>query len=300
MIGSSTAAGYGLPDAGGTINTGWNMTNDDPVNSWPNRLRRYLKGVGVLDTLVNLAVMGEDIYQAMPQDRLDYPHVVGRPWPNPSANIVKALDFNPDIVIVNFPSNEYNLYTVTEVMARYRDIYAVATENGHTQAYITTTQPRSNDPEFSDPVQRAKLKELRDSIMMEFGSHAIDFYTSVVDNNPELSPGVPNPNYLGALPQYGQGDDIHLNEDGHAFLYQAVLSANLIPIGNLPLKIGKISVKRIDDTHITVSFNVLDGNTEKQFFIWVKDKAGNTKSVKVIIPEASKTSQTITETIQIY
>ncbi len=36
------------------------------------------------------------------------------------------------------------------------------------------------------------------------------------------------------------------------------------------------------------------------FFIWVKDKAGKTKSVKVIIPDATKSSQTITETIQIY
>src|SRR6266404_6404382 len=109
----------------------------------------------------------------------------GRPWPDPNNNVVKALSVHPDIIIVNFPHNNYNLYTVTEVMARYRDVYAVATEDGHTQCYITTTQPRSNDPDFIDLAQRAKLKELRDSIMMEFGSHAIDFYSPVVDNNPE-------------------------------------------------------------------------------------------------------------------
>jgi hypothetical protein len=178
-------------------------------------------------------------------------------------------------------------------------VYAIATENGHTVCYITTTQPRSNSAEYGDPAQRAKLKELRDSILAEFPGHAIDFYSPVVDSLPEISPGVPNPNYLGALPKYGQGDSIHLNEAGHALLFQAVLAHNIIPFGSLPLKVGNLRVKRVDAHHLSVTFTVYAGNTASQFFIQVKDSAGRTKGVKVIIPDKTKTTQTISETLEI-
>ena len=77
------------------------------------------------------------------------------------------------------------------------------------------------------------------------------------------------------------------------------MARNIIPIGSLPLKVGSLQVKRIDATHISVTFTVYSENTAKEFFIQVKDPAGNTKVVKVIIPDKTKTTQTISETIEV-
>jgi hypothetical protein len=171
--------------------------------------------------------------------------------------------------------------------------------SSHTICYICTTQPRTSEG-FADLTARQKLKTLRDRITTEFPGRSIDFYSPVVDDALESSPGVANQNYLGIKPEYAQGDGTHLNEAGHLVLFNQALAANIVPIANLPLSIGHIAVKRIDDTHITVSFTVYPNNTEKQFFIQVKDKAGNTKSVRVIIPDKTKNSQTVSETIQIF
>jgi len=298
VIGSSTAAGYGLPDVNGNpMQNAWsNENNDDPVNSWANRLRRYYNNLNLLNELDNFAIYGEDIYQA--QEAGYVPGISGRPLPDPDNNTTKALSVNPDIVLINFPSNNYDTYGIHEVMSRFRDLYGQITANGHTACYICTTQPRTS-VEYDIP-NRMKLKELRDSILAEYPANSIDFYSSIVDSAIESSPGVPNDNYLGILPQFGQGDGIHLNEAGHAMLYNAVLARNMIPIASLPLAVKNITIKRLDQQHISVTFTVLDANTEKEFFIWIKDKTGNTKSVRVVIPDKTKNTQTITETIQIY
>jgi hypothetical protein len=300
VIGSSTAEGFGLPDAGGNpLENMWsNEDNNLPVNSWVNRLARYYTGLNLLNSMNNFSIYGQDIYQAQATGFV--PQNSTRPLPEEDNNITKALSVNPDIILINYPSNNYDVngYGIHEVMRLFRRLYRQAIANGHTVCYISTSQPRTS-VEY-DMAGRQKLRTLRDSILTEFPGHAIDFYTPIVDSAIESSPGVPNDNYLGIKPEYGQGDGIHLNETGHLQLFNAVLAMNIVPIAPLPLKLGSVAVKRIDDTHITVSFTVLDGNTEKQFFIWVKDKAGNTKSVRVIIPDKTKSSQTISETIQIY
>ncbi|HEY4109980.1 SGNH/GDSL hydrolase family protein [Puia sp.] len=301
VIGSSTAAGFHLPiDDQGQImeDQDDNLDNGLPPNSWVNRLRVYYDGLHLLNELDNFAIWGQNIYQAMPDD---YHYVGGdtRDDVDGRNNISKALSVNPDIILVNFPSNNYDFYPIDETMARIHDIYDAAIANGHTVCYICTTQPRTSEG-FAILDNRTNLKTIRDRIVADFPNHYIDFYTPLVDDQVETSPGVPNDNYLGIKAEFSLGDGTHVNEAGHGVLYNAVLAKNLVPIANLPLAVGKIGVKRIDDTHITVTFTVYEGNTEKEFFIWVKDKAGNTKSVRVVIPDKTKTTQTITETIQIY
>lgn len=305
VIGSSTAAGYGLLDADGNqVLTTDGSENDKPVDSWVNRLRRYYTTLNLLHELDNFAIWGEDLYQAMPDG---YTPPDGRNGQDPTNNISHALSVNPDIILINFPTNGYDVQDLEEIMARLHDLYSAAIANGHTICYICTTQPRTSegwDPEVVGPDQalanRLKLKTLRDRILSEFPGHAIDFYTPVVDEALLTPTGDPNLNYLGILDQYSQHDGTHLNADGHNVLFQQVLAKNIIPFGNLPLSVGKIAVKRVDDTHITVTFTVYPNNTEKQFFILVKDKAGNTKQVRVVIPDKTKDSQTVSETIQIY
>jgi len=315
VLGSSTAAGWGLPDVNGdrVFDADDDQHNDDPVNSWPNRLRRYYDNLGLLNGWHNFAVYGQDIYFGLSASWYDAnpdAHGVRGPWDyenNPSS-VDNALNANSDIIIINYPSNNYDFFSREETMNVIRELYKEATANGHTVAYLTTTQPRTSDnwnPANSSDwkTNRLKLKEIRDSIVAQFPNNYIDFWTPLVDNVPES-----DPNYLGIKPQYAQDDEsnpgqlsgTHVNEAGTLLLFNAVVAKNIIPIAPLPLKVGSLHVKRIDDTHISVTFTILDGNTEKEFFIWVKDKAGNTKSVKVIIPDSSKTSQTITETIQIY
>jgi hypothetical protein len=321
VIGSSTAAGYGLPDASGNpvLNTTSNANDDDAVNSWANRLRRYYTNLGVLNGLHNFAIYGEDVYRGMTKAYFDAnPGLdqVRGPY-DPNNNIDKALSVSPDIIIINFPSNNYDFFVIDETMAALHEIYNEATADGHTIAYIATSQPRTSDGwnPYPDGVtfnpdwktNREKLKAIRDRIVTEFPNNYIDFYTPLVD----ASASATDPNYLGIKPEFARVDGTnpdgspvldgtHINETGHLQLFNAVVAKNLIPIAPLPLKIGSLHVKRVDDTHITVTFTVLDGNTEKEFFIWVKDKAGNTKSVRVIIPDKTKTSQDISETIQIY
>jgi len=303
VLGSSTAAGFGLPTSYGTMQNTWDYQNDDdPPNSWANRLRTYYQNLHILDALHNYAVGGKAVNVAMPDG-------------DQALNITVAMFANPDVVIVNFPSNGYDTMSVASAMYYFRTIYATATANGTTTCYICTTQPRTSDHWSDDPVQnegqdwlanRLRLKTIKDSIIAEFPNNYIDFYT------PALDAAAPSgsSNYLGIKAEYAQVEDngdgttslsgTHLNEDGHLLLFNQVLAKNILPIGSLPLKVGSLHVKRIDDTHITVTFTILDGNTEKEFFIWVKDKAGNTKSVRVVIPDKTKTSQTVTETIQIY
>jgi lysophospholipase L1-like esterase len=319
VIGSSTAAGYGLYDASNNriVDKDDNHDNDLPVNSWPNRLRRYYAGLGVLNGLHNFAIYGEDIYRGMTQAYfLAHPGLSDTrgPWDSEN-NIDKALGVSPDIIIINFPSNNYDFFVIDETMAALHEIYNEATADGQTVAYITTTQPRTSDgwnpidPNTGNPnpywkENREKLKAIRDRIVAEFPNNYIDFYTPLVDATATET----DPNYLGIKPEYAQTnvedpsqlDGTHINDAGTLQLFNAVLAKNIIPIAPLPLKVGSLHVKRVDDTHINVTFTVLEGNTEKEFFIWVKDKAGNTKSVRVIIPDKTKASQDVSETIQIY
>ncbi|HXB05580.1 MAG TPA: SGNH/GDSL hydrolase family protein, partial [Puia sp.] len=210
MIGSSTAAGYGLPEADGSImlTTNSNIDDDKPVNSWANRLRRYYNNLGLLHELDNFAIYGEDLYQAQ-ADGFNPPS--GQNWPDQNNNITRALSVNPDIILINFPSNGYDVLDAQTVMDLLHSLYQQAIANGHTVCYVCTTQPRTSDG-FVPIDARMELKTLRDRIVAEFPANYIDFYTPVVDAAPESSPGVPNPNYLGILPQYAQGDGTHLNE----------------------------------------------------------------------------------------
>jgi hypothetical protein len=299
VIGSSTAAGYHLPDYvnGNIMTNNRNAENDnDPPNSWVNRLRRYYMGLNLLGELYNFSITGQDINQAMPDGAVNPP---GQKGPDPRNNVTRALSVHPDIILINFPTNGFHRLPDNDVMARIHTIYDAATANGHTICYICTTQPRAS-LEWPDIQSRQRLKALRDRIIADFPDNSIDFYTPFVDDRAELSPGVANANYLGIKPEYDQGDAIHLNETGHLLLFNAVLAKNIIPVPNLPLKVSGLHVKRIDDTHISVTFTILGGNLEKKFFIWVKNKAGDTKSVRVVIPDWTKLPQTVSETIQIY
>ena len=208
VLGSSTAAGSG-------------PTNT--ANAWVNQYRQYLKTLNVSNDVINLAVGGYTTYQVMASD---YTSPADRPSPNTDHNITKALTYNPDVIIVNLPTNDAaSNYTVAEQLSNYRAIQAqAATRN--IPIYIATTQPRYGTVE-----QRKNLMDVRDSINRVFGSKAIDFWTGIANEDGTIQT------------QYNSGDGVHLNDAAHTVLKNRVVAADIL------------KYSRTESTHDTINID---------------------------------------------
>jgi hypothetical protein len=133
-IGSSTTAGNGAT----TIDS-----------SWVRYLNRFYKcQLGIADSVYNLGVPGSDFYRAMPTGYLP---PAFRPFPDTVHNISKGRFLLKDIIntadgviIINYPTNNYNNYSFAEILNSLQLIYDSATSTGN-RCFITTTQPRLPD-----------------------------------------------------------------------------------------------------------------------------------------------------------
>lgn len=195
VIGSSTAQGVGA----------------NPIDSsWVNRTKSYYRGLGRIDTIYNIALGGQTTYAGMPSG---FVPPAGRPTPDPATNITKALSFNPDVVLVNFPSNDAAAdYSLAETMANLRTIYQAVVAAGKI-AFITTSEPRTS----LETSQKELLKTMRDSVEAEFGANSLDFYDAIV-----------GPDSLDISPAYNF-DGTHVNNAGHRQLFEVVRKANILP-----------------------------------------------------------------------
>jgi len=213
VIGSSTAAGVGP---------------SSPDSAWVNRVNRYYKyQLGVLDSAYNLAVGGTTCYQGMPST---YSPPAGRPVTDPAHNVTRASALlsplaNPadGVVIVSYPTNGYDSYSIAEIMASLQTIYdsAVRTGNG---CYVTTSQPRS-DNSFASPAIKFKLSVIKDSIINRFGAaHTLNFWD-----------GMFNPADSTILSVYSAGDNVHFNNAGHGELANRVIAKNIFGLALAPL-----------------------------------------------------------------
>ena len=196
ILGSSTSACY----------------NISPDSCYVGRLQRYYQLAGSPVVIDNRAVAGDNCYHGMPSD---YTPPTGRNAPRPYNNITEGLQGNPDIVLVNYPSNNYDVYTVPEIMFCLRTIKQMANNAGK-PCYVTTTQPRSEPASFQTPEVRQKMQVIRDSILGEFGQYAINFWDGIV-----------NPADNSLLPMYNSGDGTHLTSAGHTILFNQVVSKNI-------------------------------------------------------------------------
>jgi len=198
------------------------MGTTAPDSSWVNRLNYYYVHSGVSMELHNLAVSGHNCYQGMPSW---YTPPAGRDYPLVNENVTKAISFNPEVVIVNYPSNNFNSYSISEILNCLQMMKDAANASGKT-CYITTSQPRM-DGSFPDLTSRTKLKVIRDSIMQRFGNYAIDFFTDLAD-----------PVTYQILPAYSYGDGIHCNDRGHALLFEKVKAKNIFGLSSPPPPAG--------------------------------------------------------------
>jgi hypothetical protein len=208
VIGSSTAAGMGA---------------STPDSSWVNLTQTYYQNLGEIDNIYNIARSGLTTYDGMPTGFIP-PTDPGNPvtpdFPNQSYNVTLALQDNPDVVLVNFPTNDVaDNYSITETMFNLRTIYQTVINAGKI-CYICSTQPRSS---VSVPQQQL-LKVERDSILMEFGTYSLNFYNCIVAADS-----------LNIKPIYNY-DGTHVNDGGHQQLFQVVKNANILSAFNpLPL-----------------------------------------------------------------
>ena len=186
--------------------------------------------------VVQLAVGGYNVYHGMPSWFVPPPgYTVDH-----SRNITAALALNPDVVLVNYPSNAFDVLTVDSIMKAFRTIRAEGIAQG-VPVYITTTQPRTQ----FNAAARAKLKEIRDSIMLQFGYFAVNFWDGLAD-----------PTTYEILPAYNSGDNIHLNDAGHQILFERVRDKNIFAVG-LPVKLTAFIVKS-HQRHVSVTWSVAD------------------------------------------
>ncbi|MBS1654507.1 MAG: SGNH/GDSL hydrolase family protein [Bacteroidetes bacterium] len=209
VMGSSSALGTGA--------------SDTPL-SWAGLLNSYFhqNTTDGLDTLYfNIAHSAYTTYEEMPTS---FVPPAGRPLPDPNCNVTKALSLNPDVVIINLPTNDaYYYFSKKEYMDNLRLMYSVITSSG-AQCYISTTQPRN----FTDAARRDTLRTLVDSINNNFGLYSIDFWTDLVSND-----GL---NYM--KPEINYGDGIHVNDLGHYYLFLRVRNKNIFQPLNIPLPVA--------------------------------------------------------------
>lgn len=191
-IGSSTVAGSGA-------------TTEDSALVW--RVGNYYRAIGVMSSWLNLGVGGSNIYHGMPTG---YVPKGSQSSPDITHNVTYALNQGADIVIVGYPSNAYDgPLTITEIMFAYRTIFNTVINAGK-KCYIMTSQPR---PAFGT-AGRNMLKQVADSIMVQFPNNYIQAYYNIVQTGTH--------NLL-----YNSGDNIHLNNTGHRVLFNSVVARNI-------------------------------------------------------------------------
>lgn len=237
ILGSSTAAGNGA--------SSYN-------NSWAGKITAFYNqnpGDG-LDTIVyNLAVGGYSTYEEMPTG---FVPPASRPAPDISHNITAAMDYHPDIVIINLPSNDITRgYRINEAMDNLRQMMSVATSGG-ARCFISTAQPRNEAPAMRD-----SLRAFKDSIIVTFGLKYIDFWSDIVTQD--------GTNMI--RPELNAGDGIHVNDLGHNLLYMRVRNKQVFA-DNLPLPLKLVSFTATPLDHaVKLNWTTANEESDTRFFI---------------------------------
>lgn len=228
VLGSSTAEGVGV-------------TNPD--SAYVRIVEHYYHNLGLIDTIYDLAVSGFTTYYAMPNSYVAPPDRPAHSW---GFNVTSALALNPDVVLVNFPTNDIvDGYATSEYLSNLHTIYDSVIAAGKI-CYVTTTQPLDNEPVDTLEILRAD----RDSILNEFGAYSIDFFDPLMASDS-----------LTINPLYYL-DGTHVNSAGHRVLAQTVINANILDIMPLALSLTSFSaLSEQQDALISWTEVLEDANT---------------------------------------
>ncbi len=196
VIGSSTAAGAGVTSAD---------------SAWVNRYRKALKNINPANDVINLAVGGYTTYRLMPTG---YSTPANRPSVDTLRNITAALKYNPNVIIVNLPSNDRQ-WAMSEQLSNFDTINNLSWNSG-VPIYICTTQPVAGSTWASYQLA------VHDSIIAKFAPYYLEFFTPLADSNNMLDTAL-------------TPDGTHPNDKGHRLLFNQVWNKDiLIQIYNPP------------------------------------------------------------------
>lgn len=192
VIGSSTAAGVGAK----------------PIDSaWVNRYRTHLKTLHPSCQVVNLAKSGYQTFHLMPTG---YQPPPGCNAPDTLRNITRALALRPDAIIVNLPSNDAAAGYDAKTQLDNFEVIAFHAWMADVPLWLTSVQPRNFD---STKIQ-VQLQVL-EVMAKRYGDHVIRFWDALAKPDGTMDP------------RYDAGDGIHLNNKGHAILYERLVAKNI-------------------------------------------------------------------------
>lgn len=208
VLGSSTAAG----EAARPLDS-----------SWVNKYRDYLGTVFQSYEVINLAVGGFTTFNVMPNG-----YVRPSPWDtNPglavdvNKNITRALSLNPSLILINLPTNDCDLgIPVSQQLAHFDALVQQAVDAG-VPVYLSTTQPR-NEVQFV----RTLLIQMYNEITSRYPGKVMDFWTGIAQSD-------------GTIHPFYNADGTHLNNAGHALLYERALAAVQLP---LPVTVAPVAL----------------------------------------------------------
>lgn len=266
ILGSSTAAGY--------------FQNLWPIDSsYAKQLMHYYQQAGIIDTLYLFAANGENPYNAMPtwyrpdstlQPANVYTYDVYR-------NITRTLTFHPDVILVHYPTNNFDVLTIAQAMFAFRTIKATADSAG-VPVFFIGTQPRGN----LSIANKQKLIVINDSLKAAFGSRMISYYDSVATAPRSL---YMRPDLLL------DKDSIHMNPKGHDIIFRQIIKANIFSIPSTPAKVnaGASQTIRLPLNSVTLSGTVVAGSVPVASTAWSQVSGPNTgliqspKSLKTLV-----------------
>ncbi|MBN1481006.1 T9SS type A sorting domain-containing protein [candidate division KSB1 bacterium] len=239
VLGSSTAEGTGAS----ALDSAW--------------VYRFRNAVYVNDTrheVINLAKGGYTTYHLLPTGSTAGASVGIAV--DMERNVTKALSLNPSGLIINLPSNDAaNYFPVKDQLANFAAMASEAETQG-VPVWICTTQPRN----FTNAAQIQIQENVRDSIFAIYGDYALDFWNGLAQPNGHI------------LDDFDSGDGVHLNDKGHAFLYERVIEK----VDMDSICVNMTSVHRLSsqpgEMHVSLYPNPFNLSTKLEFDLPV---AGN-------------------------
>ena len=223
--------------------TAWG-SDASPGQAWAQKITAHFRknlSDGQDTVFYNIAEFGYNTYHEMPTG---YTPPVNRPNPDPDHNVTKALSYSPDIVIINLPNNDVaNLsnYNKKETMDNFRTMNALITASG-AKCFFATPQPRND----LGTTSRQWLRDLVDSVNLNFGAFAINFWDDLVATDNYAKPEV-----LAGISLY------HLNDVGHNYLFLRVRDKDIFNVTAVvvPVKLKDFKAS-IRNSKVEITWNV--------------------------------------------
>jgi lysophospholipase L1-like esterase len=246
ILGSSTAVG----------------ANANPLSeSWASRFTATMQMLSPEAQVTNLAVGGYTTFNIMPTGNVP-PGIWDQPafYAGSGHNISAAIALAPDFIIINLPTNDCVLLVPVELqIANYATIVATAAAAG-VPVWITTPQPRNTSASG-----RLLLQQMVGLTNEAFAGRSMDFWTGFGDSTGIL------------LPAY-DSDGVHMNNAGHAVLYDRVMTTVTTTTPAMP-SVAMHPRARTVTQNDSVSFQVIGLGSGPVTYQWQRngsDIAGET------------------------